>query len=42
MTKTDLGLARDVLGGKKVEPINFVPLFAVDKNSLASFDPPEW
>ncbi len=42
MTKTDLGLARDVLAGKKVKPINFVPLFAVDKNSIASFDPPEW
>jgi ABC-type sugar transport system substrate-binding protein len=42
MTKTDLGLARDVLAGKKVQPINFVPLFAVDKNSIASFDPPEW
>ena len=33
MTKTDLGLARDVLAGKKVQPINFVPLFVVDKNS---------
>ena len=42
MTKTDLGLARDVLAGKKVQAINFVPLFAVDKNSIASFDPPEW
>ena len=42
MTKTDLGLARDVLAGKKVQPINFVPLFAVDKNSISSFDPPEW
>jgi ribose transport system substrate-binding protein len=42
MTKTDLGLARDVLHGKKVQPINYVPLFVVDKNSIASFDPPEW
>jgi len=42
MTKTDLGLARDVLAGKKVQPINFVPLFVVDKNSISSFDPPEW
>jgi ribose transport system substrate-binding protein len=42
MTKTDLGLARDVLAGKKVQPINYVPLFVVDKNSIASFDPPEW
>jgi len=42
MTKTDLGLARDVLAGKKVPPVNFVPLFVLDKNSEASFDPPEW
>ena len=42
MTKTDLGLARDVLAGKKVQPINFVPLFVVDKNSIKDFDPPEW
>ena len=42
MTKTDLGLARDVLAGKKVKQINYVPLFVVDKNSIASFDPPEW
>jgi len=42
MTKTDLGLARDVLAGKKVQPINFVPLFVLDKSSEPSFDPPEW
>ncbi|HYW82676.1 MAG TPA: sugar ABC transporter substrate-binding protein [Spirochaetia bacterium] len=42
MTKTDLGLARDVLAGKKIKQINYVPLFVVDKNSIASFDPPEW
>ncbi len=42
MTKTDLGLARDVLAGKKVKQINYVPLFVVDKSSIASFDPPEW
>jgi len=42
MTKTDLGLARDVLAGKKVQPINFVPLFVLDKSSESSFDPPEW
>ena len=42
MTKTDLGLAQDVLAGKKVKPINYVPLFVVDKDSIANFDPPEW
>ena len=42
MTKTDLGLAQDVLAGKKVKQINYVPLFVVDKDSIANFDPPEW
>lgn len=42
MTKTDLGLARDVLAGKKVQQINFVPLAVVDSKSIATFDPPEW
>jgi ABC-type sugar transport system substrate-binding protein len=42
MTKTDLGLARDVLAGKKVQPINWVPLAVIDKDSVKTFDPPEW
>ena len=42
MTKTDLGLARDVLAGKKPQAVNWVPLFAVNKDSIKSFDPPEW
>jgi ABC-type sugar transport system substrate-binding protein len=42
MTKKDLELAKAVVAGKKVEPINFVPLTVVDKSSIASFDPPEW
>jgi ribose transport system substrate-binding protein len=42
MTKTDLGLARDVLAGKKVQPINWVPLAVIDKESVKTFDPPEW
>jgi ABC-type sugar transport system substrate-binding protein len=44
MTKKDLELARDVLAGKKVEPINFVPLTVVDKALIEKglFDPPEW
>ena len=42
MTKTDLGLARDVLGGKKVQAINWVPLAVIDKDSVKTFDPPEW
>jgi ribose transport system substrate-binding protein len=42
MTKTDLGLARDVLAGKKVQPINWVPLAVIDKDSVKTFEPPEW
>jgi len=42
MTKTDLKLAQDVLGGKKVQPINWVPLAVIDKDSVKTFDPPEW
>jgi len=42
MTKTDLGLARDVLKGKKVQQVNWVPLAVIDKDSVSSFEPPEW
>jgi ABC-type sugar transport system substrate-binding protein len=42
MTKKDLELAKAVVNGQKVQPINFVPLTVVDKSSIASFDPPEW
>lgn len=42
MAKTDLGLARDVLAKKKVEPINWVPLAVIDKESVKTFEPPEW
>jgi ribose transport system substrate-binding protein len=44
MTKKDLELAKIVMAGKKVEPINFVPLTVVDKALISSggFDSPEW
>jgi len=42
MTKTDLKLAQEVLAGKKVEKINWVPLAVIDKDTVASFEPPEW
>jgi ribose transport system substrate-binding protein len=42
MAKTDLGLARDVLAGKKVQPVNWVPLAVIDKDSVKTFEPPEW
>jgi ABC-type sugar transport system substrate-binding protein len=42
MTKTDLNLAKEVLDGKKVQPINWVPLAVIDKDSVRTFDPPEW
>lgn len=44
MTKKDLELAKAVVSGKKVDPINFVPLTVVDKALITSggFDMPEW
>ena len=44
MANKDLELAKAVLAGKKVEPVNFVPLTVVDKALIASggFDSPEW
>jgi len=42
MTKTDLGLARDVLAAKKVQQINWVPLAVIDADSVKTFEPPEW
>jgi ribose transport system substrate-binding protein len=44
MTNTDLKLAQAVLAGKKVTPVNYVPLAVVDKKMIESggFDPPEW
>jgi ribose transport system substrate-binding protein len=44
MAKKDLELAKAVVAGKKVEPVNFVPLTVVDKALIDSgeFDMPEW
>jgi ribose transport system substrate-binding protein len=44
MTKKDLELAKAVVSGKKVSPINYVPLTVVDSALISSggFDPPEW
>ena len=44
MANKDLELAKAVVAGKKVEPVNFVPLTVVDKALIASggFDSPEW
>jgi ABC-type sugar transport system substrate-binding protein len=44
MAKKDLELAKAVVAGKKVEPVNFVPLTVVDKALISSggFDSPEW
>jgi ABC-type sugar transport system substrate-binding protein len=44
MAKKDLELAKAVVAGKKVEPVNFCPLTVVDKALIASggFDSPEW
>lgn len=42
MSKKSLELARAVADGKKVEPVNFIPLDIVDKKNIDQFTPPEW
>ncbi|MDP3179024.1 MAG: sugar ABC transporter substrate-binding protein [Spirochaetaceae bacterium] len=42
MARTNLGLARDVMAGKKVQQINWVPPGIIDKDSVTTMDPPEW
>lgn len=42
MSKKSMELARAVIDGKKVEPINFVQLDIVDVKNIDQFTPPEW
>jgi len=42
MSKKSLELARNVMDGKKVEEINFIPLDIVSKDNMDSFTAPEW
>ena len=42
MSKKSLELARKVVDGEKVEPINFIPLDIVNKDNIDQFTPPEW
>lgn len=42
MTKKSLELARSVIDGKKVDPINFVALDIVDSKNIDQFTAPEW
>ena len=42
MAKKSLGLARDVIDGKKVEPVNFIALDIVDQKNIDQFTAPEW
>lgn len=44
MTKKDLELAKAVVAGKKVQPVNYVPLTVVNSALISSggFDAPEW
>ena len=42
MTKEALQLARDVIDGKTVEKINFIPLDVVTKDNIDTFQTPEW
>lgn len=42
MSKKSLELARKVVDGGKVEPINFIPLDIVNKDNMDTFTAPEW
>ena len=42
MAKKELELAQAVLAGKKVEKVNWIPLAVIDKDSVKTFEPPEW
>ncbi len=42
MAKKSLELARKVIDGEKVEPLNFIPLDIVNKDNIDNFTPPEW
>jgi ABC-type sugar transport system substrate-binding protein len=42
MAKKELELAKAVLDGKKVQAVNWIPLAVIDKDSVKTFEPPEW
>lgn len=42
MTKTDLKLAQELVHGKKVQQVNWVPLAVIDSASVKTFERPEW
>ncbi|MCX7657025.1 MAG: hypothetical protein N2Z76_10935, partial [Treponemataceae bacterium] len=42
MSKKSLELARKVVDGEKVEPVNFIPLDIVSKDNIDTFTAPEW
>jgi len=42
MTKKSLELARAVIDGKTVEPVNFIPLDIVSLENIDTFTAPEW
>jgi len=42
MSKKSLELARATLDGKKIEPVNFIPLDIVDRKNIDQFAAPEW
>ena len=42
MAIKSLELARKVIDGEKVEPLNFIPLDIVTIDNIDNFTPPEW
>ncbi len=42
MAKKTLGFTRDILDGKTIEPVNFIPLDIVNLDNIDNFTAPEW
>ena len=42
MSKKSMEAARAVIDGKKIEPVNFIPLDIVDMKNIDQFTAPEW
>jgi ribose transport system substrate-binding protein len=42
MAKKDMELAQKVVNGEKVDPVNYIPLNVIDKNTIKNFESPQW
>ncbi len=42
MAMIEMQTARDLLDGKSIKVVNFIPLDIVDLSNIDTFTPPEW